>query len=136
VGEKTLIASLFVQIVIFRFSVVTALLFHTRMIKFLRLGATQRHIAWQRHLYILYTSSAPILIRSILRVVEYLQGNRGYLTSCEVFIYTIDTFLMAIVMAIFTVWYIGVLRPQESSNDVTSSSEISDYPMVQSRRPQ
>lgn len=132
-GEKIIIAGLFVQITVFGFFVVTALLFHTRMINS---GSqlARRDIAWQRHLYILYTTSALILIRSIFRVVEYLQGNDGYLIAHEVFIYTMDALLMAIVMAIFAAWYIGDLQPRKSSNGVSGSSETSEYPMASSRR--
>jgi hypothetical protein len=130
-GEKIIIAGLFVQIAIFGFFVVTALLFHTRMIKTYGAGQLQRNVAWQRHLYVLYTTSALILIRSIFRVVEYLQGNDGYLISHEVFIYTMDALLMAIVMAIFAALYIGDLQPKKSSEGVSRSSETSDYPMTQ-----
>ena len=132
-GEKIIIAGLFVQIAIFGFFVITALLFHSRMIKTSHTSQTQGSIAWQRHLYVLYITSALILIRSIFRVVEYLQGNDGYLISHEVFIYVMDALLMAIVMAIFAVWYIGDLQPRKSSHDISGLSSDSGHPMTQTR---
>jgi hypothetical protein len=94
-------------------------------------GTSQGSVAWRRHLYVLYVTSALILIRSIFRVVEYLQGNDGYLISHEVFIYTMDALLMAIVMAIFAVWYIGDLQPKRSSGDASGRNSNIDYLMTE-----
>lgn len=132
-GEKIIIAGLFVQIAVFGFFVVTALLFHSRMLKNSHAGTSQGPVAWKRHLYVLYVTSALILIRSIFRVVEYLQGNGGYLISHEVFIYVMDALLMAIVMAIFAVWYIGDLQPKKASDDASGLSSNTDYPMMEVR---
>jgi hypothetical protein len=42
----------------------------------------------------LYAISALIMVRSIYRVIEYIQGSDGYLQSEEAFIYTFDAALM------------------------------------------
>jgi len=132
-GEKIIIAGLFVQIAVFGFFVVTALLFHSRMAKSSSAGTSQGSIAWRRHLYVLYVTSALILIRSIFRVVEYLQGNDGYLISHEVFIYVMDALLMAIVMAIFAIWYIGDLQPKRTSDNASGLESDTGYPMMEAR---
>jgi hypothetical protein len=41
------------------------------------------------------------MVRSVFRVVEYLQGNAGYLLSHEVFLYVFDAVLMLAVMGMF-----------------------------------
>ena len=41
------------------------------------------------------------MIRSVFRVVEYLQGFSGYLLSHEVYLYIFDAVLMLCVMVIF-----------------------------------
>lgn len=105
-GEKIIIAGLFVQIFIFSFFVVTAASFHKRR---LSAGPAASSVPWRRHLTVLYVVSAIILVRSIFRVVEYLQGNGGYLISHEIFLYVFDAILMAAVMAIFLVWYVDDL---------------------------
>ena len=135
-GEKIIIAGLFVQIAIFGFFVATSVLFHTRMIKSPTSESVHGRIAWRRHLYVLYATSALILIRSIFRVVEYLQGNNGYLISHEIFIYIMDALLMAIVMLIFAIWYIGDLQPARSlEHSDSSTAASSDYPMVEASGP-
>lgn len=93
-----------VQIVFFGMFVVVASVFNQRM----RKQPTQRVAAgdlpWQRHLFALYGGSILILIRSIFRLVEYTQGNGGYLISHEVFLYVFDGVLMFLMMCLFA-WY-------------------------------
>lgn len=107
IGEKIIIAGLFVQIAMFGFFIATTLLFHNRQAHSSTAEATR--IPWKRHLVVLYTISTIIMVRSIFRVAEYLQGNHGYLISHEVFLYIFDALLMAAVMAIFLVYYVGDL---------------------------
>lgn len=59
------------------------------------------HLPWERHIYTLYVASALIMIRSIFRVVEYLQGNNGYLLRREIFLFVFDALLMLTVMILF-----------------------------------
>ncbi|TDZ16353.1 Protein RTA1 [Colletotrichum orbiculare MAFF 240422] len=103
-GEKIIIAGLFVQILVFGFFVITSVLFHVRLLKRPTDTAITGGIPWRRYLSVLYVTSIIILVRSIFRVVEYLQGNSGYLISHELFLYLFDALLMALVMAVFSVW--------------------------------
>jgi hypothetical protein len=111
IGEKIIIAGLFMQIAFFGFFVATAVLFHRRLLVDVTPPSTESKtsIPWKKHLYVLYTVSSIILVRSIFRVVEYLQGNGGYLISHELFLYIFDMLLMVLVMAIFLIFYIDDL---------------------------
>lgn len=129
IGEKIIIAGLFVQIFIFGFFVVTSVLFHVRLVKSPTAAAKAGETPWRRYLVVLYITSAIILVRSIFRVVEYLQGNAGYLISHEIFLYIFDALLMAITMLIFVAWYVDDLdgtRRRKSKED-RHLSESSDY---------
>ncbi|KAJ1323927.1 RTA1 domain-containing protein [Microdochium nivale] len=122
-GEKIIIVGLFVQITIFGFFLATAVTFHLRQRRCatvygeagdFQTPSHQAHhrettIPWARHLVVLYVVSGFIMVRSIFRVIEYLQGNGGYLISHEVFLYAFDAVLMAIVMAVFLVFYVDDL---------------------------
>ena len=66
------------------------------------------HVDWQKHLYALYVASMLILVRSIFRVIEYVQGNNGYLLKKEVFLYIFDAVLMFLCM----VW-LNIVHPGE-----------------------
>lgn len=122
IGEKIIITGLFVQIAFFGFFVVTSILFHHRLNSQPTEMALTGSVPWRRYLYVLYATSMIILVRSIFRVVEYLQGNAGYLISREIFLYIFDTILMAAVMLIFLLWYVQHLEQQKSLEQLELSS--------------
>lgn len=126
IGEKIIIAGLFVQIIVFGFFVLTSFLFHYRLVTSAT-GAAIGGIPWRRYLIVLYITSAIILIRSIFRVIEYLQGNGGYLISHEIFLYVFDTVLMAVTMAIFLIWYVEQLEDGNQRKSGGDTSESNDY---------
>lgn len=124
VGEKIIIVGLFVQIAMFGFFMATTVMFHYRRANSGTAETTS--IPWKRHLIVLYIISAIILVRSIFRVVEYLQGNRGFLISHEIFLYMFDALLMAAVMAIFLLHYVDDLdtthaKRQKNGREMLSS---------------
>ncbi|KAF5574381.1 RTA1 like [Fusarium pseudoanthophilum] len=99
-GEKLIVVGLFVQIVFFGCFVITAAIFHLR----LRRNPTQKVIAdkppYVRHLMALYITSILIFIRSLVRVIEFIQGFDGYIISHEIFIYLFDAVPMLAVTLI------------------------------------
>lgn len=97
-GQNMIVGGLLIQIIGFGLFVITAALFHFRM---QRDGTTRGYeVPWKEHMFALYAISILILIRSIFRVVEYLQGYTGYLLSKEVFLYVFDAALMLSAMLI------------------------------------
>lgn len=121
-GEKVTIVGLFIQICIFGFFVVTSVIFHARLRNQPTQVATHGHIPWTRYLVVLYATSGIILVRSIFRAIEYIQGNDGYLISHEVFLYIFDALFMAVVMAIFLIWYVDGLNRTKSNHMEESMS--------------
>jgi hypothetical protein len=120
-GEKLIIAGLFTQLFFFTIFVVVAGMFHYRLVndKPLQKRISSRSepssaikssrailndLPWKRHLCILYIASGLIMVRSLFRVIEYLQGNAGYLLSHEVFLYVFDAALMFVVVVLFN-WF-------------------------------
>ncbi|KAK7431608.1 hypothetical protein QQZ08_001826 [Neonectria magnoliae] len=71
-GEKIIIARLWVQIVIFGLFVVTAVLFHYKLSRNLATTAASGEITWHRNLHVLYGASFLVLVRGIFQVIEYL----------------------------------------------------------------
>jgi len=85
-GEKIIIVGLFLQLAFFGFFIVVAGLFHVRMLRAHRGASSHIHsLPWQRHMYALYVALALIMVRSIFRVIEYIQGNNGYLLAMRSF---------------------------------------------------
>lgn len=68
-----------------------------------------------RHLWVLYVTSDIILVRSVFRVIKYLQGNDGYLIFHEIFLYVFDTILIAAVVDIFFIWHMGERCPRRKA---------------------
>jgi hypothetical protein len=53
----------------------------------------------------LYVASILILIRSIFRLIEYAQGNDGYIICHEVFMYVFDSMLMFFTMVAMSIFH-------------------------------
>ena len=113
-GEKIITVGLFVQIAFFGLFTVTSVVVNRRLRKHPTEKVVRNNIPWQRMLYMLYIVSALILIRSVFRVVEYIQGNAGYLLRNEIWLYIFDALLMAIVMLIFLLYHPALLLSESS----------------------
>lgn len=93
-GEHMILGGLFVQIAFFGFFLIVSIVFHRRMLSTPLHYTKQSENSWLRCMKVLYAISALIMVRSIYRVIEYIQGSDGYLQSEEAFIYTFDAALM------------------------------------------
>ncbi|KAJ6036454.1 hypothetical protein N7540_000733 [Penicillium herquei] len=107
-GEHVIIGGLLVQIIFFGFFTITAVIFQARINRYPTGRSTEFRSVWHRHLFALYSASILILIRSVVRVVEYIQGYDGFLMKHEVFIYMFDAFMMFLVMA-----FLQYIHPSE-----------------------
>jgi hypothetical protein len=117
-GQIVVIAGLIIQLVIFAFFIGVAAVWHRRMAKHVRRESAERdrlaretpHATaqlppWRQGLTMLYACSALIGVRSTFRVVEYIQGNDGYLLSTEWPLYVFDAALMLLVQVIYVIWF-------------------------------
>ncbi|KAJ5757114.1 uncharacterized protein N7511_007296 [Penicillium nucicola] len=102
-GQNVIIGGLFVQIIFFGFFVVSALVFQLRIRADAAARAVANQFPWRKHMWALQGSSVLVLIRSVVRVVEYIQGTYGYVMSHEAFIYVFDGLLMFMLMAVFVI---------------------------------
>ncbi|KAJ5538272.1 RTA-like protein [Penicillium frequentans] len=103
-GENIIIVGLFIQIAFFGFFIVTAGIFHYRLRTCCDCGTKAAiPIGWKKCLYVLYTASVLILIRSIFRAIEYITGSTGPLMSTEVYLYVFDAALMFLTMTTFNI---------------------------------
>ncbi|KAJ5638831.1 RTA1-domain-containing protein [Penicillium herquei] len=97
-GEDVIVGGLIVQIIFFGIFTITAIVFQARIAKRPTGRSMQLESIWHRHLMALYICSAFILVRSAIRVAEYIQGYEGYLMVHEAFIYIFDALLMFLTM--------------------------------------
>ncbi|KAJ5718671.1 RTA1-domain-containing protein [Penicillium malachiteum] len=97
-GENVIVGGLIVQIIFFGIFTITAIVFQARIAKRPTGRSMQLESIWHHHLMALYICSAFILVRSVIRVAEYIQGYEGYLMVHEAFIYIFDALLMFLTM--------------------------------------
>lgn len=102
-GENVILGGLFVQIAFFGFFLMSAIIFQLRISRHPTMESVADYVPWQKHMAALHASSVLILIRSIIRVVEYIQGTEGVILSNEVYLYVFDGLLMFLVMVVFVV---------------------------------
>ncbi|OAP63850.1 hypothetical protein AYL99_03077 [Fonsecaea erecta] len=107
-GKNIIIGGLILQVLFFSFFVAVGVTFHLRLVN----NPTARVLAnadvaaaWKKYMFVLYGGSVLILVRSVFRLVEYGQGNAGYLISHEVFLYVFDAVLMFSTMILFAVFH-------------------------------
>ncbi|KAK7426635.1 hypothetical protein QQZ08_006813 [Neonectria magnoliae] len=103
-GENVIVGGLCIQILFFGFFMIVTLIFHLRI----RAKPTQKSyelaVPWRKLLYVLYTTSLFILVRSVFRVAEYVLGKEGALQSNEYWLYIFDALLMGLVSLLFN-WF-------------------------------
>ena len=114
IGTWIIVAGLALQIGMFAGFGVLCVLFHARFPRFASgsENAVAAGVPWRSCLYMLYGTSAAILVRNIYRVVEFVMGKDGYLQQTEWPVYVFDAALMLLVMLGFLVWYPSELRPR------------------------
>lgn len=96
-GKNLIIAGLFVQLFFFSCFISVAIHFDIAMHKVHNNRAQSGVLL----LVTLYLANVLIMIRSVFRVVEYLQGFSGYLLSYELYLYIFDAVLIWCVMVLF-----------------------------------
>ncbi|OJJ65905.1 hypothetical protein ASPBRDRAFT_139120 [Aspergillus brasiliensis CBS 101740] len=122
-GEHIIVVGLLIQIFFFAFFIVTATHFYLKVKKYPFARSCSPQIPWKKHMKVLYATSFLILVRSLFRLLEYIQGNNGYLLHHEMFLYVFDALLMFITMVIFNVVHpqeIGLLLRYPSDYDMTN----------------
>lgn len=128
-GSNIIVGGLIFQILIFGIFIITALRFHVKFSKD-QASTIVRDVDWQGSLYMLYVTSAMVMIRNIFRVAEYAMGSDGYLLGIEWGVYVFDASLMTITMAWFFWKYPSQLKPAMAAH---ASTQSSTYEMVSSR---
>jgi hypothetical protein len=101
-GEHIVIVGLAIQLLWFGFFIAVASLFHWRVVRHPKytvskdLKSQGSGISWPTLMWALYAACVLILVRSVFRVIEFVQGNAGFIMSYEYLLYVFDAILMAL----------------------------------------
>ena len=109
-SKKILLGGLVTQVVALAFFIVTCWYAHSRLKREpAPMLDEDPSINWQNHFRALQLVTLVLVVRSLVRTIEFLQGSDGFVASHEVFIYLFDAFLMFFVMVVFLVLHPGRL---------------------------
>jgi hypothetical protein len=135
-GENVITGGLFLQLLFFCTFIIVSASFHYRMVRSPTERVQQLEYPWERNIYILYVASFLIIYRSIIRIIEYIQGTSGDLLQHEYWLYIGDTVPMFLVMVIFIIWYPGRVTSKSSlkASSTDSSRDVEGHPMSIERK--
>ncbi|GES62993.1 RTA1 like protein [Aspergillus terreus] len=131
-GEHIVIAGLAIQLLWFGFFVVVASVFHWRVVHQPRhthpkeLRSQSSRFSWNSLMWALYIACALILVRSIFRVVEFVQGNAGFIMRHEYLLYIFDGLLMALTGIVLFVVFPGSFVSTHGRDDLSDMVALSD----------
>ncbi|KAL3423043.1 RTA1 like protein [Phlyctema vagabunda] len=130
IGEMVVLVGLFIQIIAFGLFFICAVIFKRRMDARPTLESYIATAPWKQTLYMLYTVSILIFVRSIFRVVEYIQGQQGYSMKHEWTLYIFDSIPMFVVAVVFFIYYPSTLQRASAEdipiNEYTGSNNVQD----------
>ncbi|KAF4550955.1 RTA1-like protein 5 [Elsinoe fawcettii] len=99
-ANKIVIIGLIIQVLFFGLFMLTALRLQQRLRREPTGKSLELHNVWRKHLFALYGTSGLVMLRSIFRLIEYAQGQDGYLLSVEWPLYVFDAVPMVLVMVV------------------------------------
>ena len=116
IGENIVIGGLAIQLLFFGFFVIVSAVFHWRVKK--RTGysnlpprtisqSVRTKMTWESVMWALYIACLLILVRSIFRVAEFVQGNDGFIMRKEYLLYIFDACLMALTGIVLAICHPG-----------------------------
>ena len=128
-GKDIVIGGLVMQLLSFGCFMVVGAVFYVRLEKKPTERSMGGQVPWRRNMWALFAASLLIFVRSVFRVVEYVQGNDGYILRHEVFLYVFDAALMTALVMLF-----NVIHPSQITGLLTGKGAVINVVRLE-RRP-
>ena len=135
-GKWIVVGGLVIQLIFFGLFIVVSYTFYGRIHKSPTAYSQSHAIHWRRVIRTLYAASILIMVRSVFRVVEYVQGNDGYLLRNEIWLYIFDATLMAGVMLMFNLIHPKLISTIATGEDAEAVGAKESLSHGESRYPQ
>jgi membrane protein implicated in regulation of membrane protease activity len=115
-GANIVVGGLVIQLLFFGFFVIVSAIFHWRVKK--RSGYAslppasdsrdaRTNMTWESVMWALYIACLLILVRSVFRVVEFVEGNDGFIMGREYLLYIFDACLMTLSGVVLWIYHPG-----------------------------
>ena len=110
-GANIVIGGLAIQLLFFGFFVIVSAVFHWRVKRNSRniSHPSELNKKWESIMWTLYAACFLILVRSIFRVAEFVEGNDGFIMKREYLLYIFDACLMSLTGIALAIIYPGSL---------------------------
>ncbi|KAI8650229.1 Protoporphyrin uptake protein 1 like [Fusarium sp. Ph1] len=127
-GRTLIISGLIVQLAALGLFLIITLVSH-RLVRTSRVDYKMTGMLnASRYFQATYLVGGAMMVRSLVRGIEYLQGEGGYIISHEVFIYALDAAPMVFVAAVYIFIHPGkLLRDAQHLKGESERLEMSDY---------
>ncbi len=90
-------------------------------------------LKWKRHVVVLYVLSIIFVVRNIVRIVEFLQGSDGYITTHETMLYVFDaTFMLSVPMLLVCIHPGGLIKVVKQTDKIVGfENEMTPFGKLQ-----
>ena len=110
IGVKATLAGLIFSLVVFCFFVLIAAVFHRRCSRDpTALMVQNPQLPWKRYMWALYVACFAVMLRNLVRLIQFGSNKESPLNTKEAFIYVFDAFLMFLAMVAVLVYHPGLL---------------------------
>ncbi|CAG8305065.1 unnamed protein product [Penicillium salamii] len=110
IGKKVVLGGLIFSLVVFAFFIYIAAKFHRRLQQ--KPTPILHHypdLPWQRYMWAIYVSCAALMVRNLVRTIQFGAGQKTDINTKEVYIYVFDAFLMFFAMLVLIIYHPGRL---------------------------
>lgn len=109
IGKKVVLAGLIFSLVVFSFFIWIAVSLHQRLLRNPTNILTMNNINWQQYMWTLYAACSALMLRNLVRTIQFGASKDSALNQKELYIYVFDAFPMFFSMVVLGVYHPGLL---------------------------
>jgi hypothetical protein len=110
IGKKVVLAGLIFSLVVFALFIYITAKFHRRLQQMpTPLINHNPNLHWQRYMVAIYVSCFALMLRNLVRTIQFGAGRTAQVNTKEAYIYVFDAFLMFLAMLVLIVYHPGRL---------------------------
>ncbi|KAJ6012266.1 hypothetical protein N7522_002621 [Penicillium canescens] len=110
IGKKVVLAGLIFSLVVFAIFIYITAKFHRRLQQMpTPLINHNPGLHWQRYMVAIYVSCFALMLRNLVRTIQFGAGRTADVNTKEAYIYVFDAFLMFLTMLVLMVYHPGRL---------------------------
>ncbi|KAJ5635905.1 uncharacterized protein N7484_009218 [Penicillium longicatenatum] len=110
IGKKVVLAGLIFSLVVFGLFILVAAKFHRRLLTYPPPMLTNNSdLHWARYMWAIYVACVAIMIRNLVRTIQFAASSTAPVNTSEVYIYVFDAFMMFVSLFVLAVYHPGQL---------------------------